>query len=111
MDMDVHGHDAWMISPCCSFEFTGKYPVCFDYFSVKFMCLVIEDPDVTNVRAGFVLFSPKVPECRAITGRGGVAWNAVLPPEFLPCEPPALWDSLQRTRPEFLLNMRRVFSC
>lgn len=71
MDMDVHGHDAQRMSPGYSFEFTGKYPVCFGFLSVKFMCLVIEDPDVINVRAGFVLSSPKVPECRAVTGRGG----------------------------------------
>lgn len=28
-----------------------------------------------------------------------------------PVSPQLLWDSLQRTRPEFLLKMRRVFSC
>lgn len=38
---------------------------------VASLCLVMEDPDLTNVRAGFVLSSPKVPECRAVTGRGG----------------------------------------
>lgn len=41
MDMDVHG-----LEDVC-FEFTGKHSVDFGCLCVKFMYLVIEDPDVT----------------------------------------------------------------
>lgn len=48
VDMDVNGCDVQRMSAGCSFEFTGKHPVRFGCPSVKFMCLVIKDQDITN---------------------------------------------------------------
>lgn len=111
MDMDVHGYDTQRMSAGCSFEFTGKHPLRFVCLSVKFVCLVIEDPDMTNDsahgRAGFVLSFPKVPECKAVTkrGEGGLKPCAAFSNcsavtlNSCPVSPKLLWDSLERMRP------------
>lgn len=111
VDMDVHGCDVQRMSAGCSFEFTGKHPVRFGCPSVKFMCLVIKDQDITNdsahCRAGFVLSFPEVPECKAATkrGEGGlkpcVAFSnfSAVTRNSCPVSPQLLWDSLERTRP------------
>lgn len=49
------------------------------------MCLVIEDPDVTNVSAhaelGLFCLLPKCLNAELSQEEEGVAWNAVLPSE------------------------------
>lgn len=82
--MDVHGHDAWGMSAGYSLELTGKYPVCFGCLSVKFMCLVLKHPDVTNdsAHAELGLFClPQSLNTKLTQEEEEVDWNAVLPSE------------------------------
>lgn len=57
----------------------------FGCLSVKFMCLVIGDPDVTNDSAheelGLFCLLPKCLNAELSQEEEGVDWNAVLPSE------------------------------